>query len=177
MNGEGININNEILQSLETRAEYDPLTETYNRTAADANIREYFKVHPDDKAAVVLIEIDDIKDINSKHGHHIGDVILKSAARLIERYLGIDSLIGRNSGAEFIILLKERDDTEVESVVTKISEARRIVEYDGQVYEYSFSIGYAIYPEQGILLHDLAAKAYSAMKKAEANGGGCYKYQ
>ena len=177
MNGEGITITSDIINSIETRAEYDQLTETYNRPAADANIREYFKLHPDDKAAIVLITVDDIRQINERYGHHIGDVILKAAARLIERYLGIDSIIGRNNGAEFIVLLKERDDVEAESVIEKIAQAARVVEYEGGTYEYSFAIGYALYPSQGILLHDLAAKAYTAMGEAIAEGGGCRKYE
>ena len=176
MGSEGITINSDILNSLEMRAEYDPLTETYNRNAADANIREYLRLHPDDKAAIAMIEVTDIRSINESYGHHVGDMILRSAAKLIERYIGIDSVLGRNSGAQFILLLNERGDDKVEDIVEKIAEAKRVLEYDGQIYEYSFATGYSLYPSQGILLHDLAAKAYAAMESSREAGGKCVNY-
>ena len=171
MGSEGITISNDILSSLEMRAEYDPLTETYNRNAADANIREYLRLHPDDRAAIAMIEVTDIRRINESCGRHVGDMILRSAAKLIERYLGIDSILGRNSGAQFIVLISEKGDEKVESIIEKITEAKRVVEYDGEAYEYSFAAGYSLYPTQGILLHDLAAKAYSAMERSREAGG------
>ena len=173
MGSEGITISNDILSSLEMRAEYDPLTETYNRNAADANIREYLRLHPDDRAAIVMIEVTDIRSINESYGHHVGDMVLRAAARLIERYLGIDCIMGRNSGAQFILLLNERGDDKIESIIEKIASAKRVLEYDGKSYEYAFSIGYCLYPSQGILLHDLAAKAFKAM---ESSGGKCVNY-
>lgn len=177
MSNEGSSINSDILRSIEARAEYDTLTEIYNRNAADANIREYLKTHPDDRAAIVMIEVTDIRYINEKYGHHIGDIILKAAAELIARYSGADSIIGRNSGAQFIVLIEESSGSEVESVIKRIDGAKRIVEHEGETYEYSFAIGYCLYPSHGILMHDLAAKAYTAMENSKAAGGGCMRYE
>ncbi len=166
-----MSIKSDILNSLETRAEYDPLTEVYNRNAADAHIRKGLRLDPEERAAIVLIEVTDIRQINEKYGHHVGDLILKAAAKLIERQIGIDSVLGRNSGAQFIVLLKEKEGTKVEDIIEKIASAKRVVEYEGKAYEYSFSIGYCLSPSQGILLHDLAAKASLAMEKSREAGG------
>ena len=177
MGSEGITIKSDILNSLKTRAEYDPLTEVYNRNAADANIRECLRLNPEDRAAIVMIEITDIRRINEKYGHHMGDLILKSAAKLIERCIGIDSILGRNSGAQFIVFLKERSGFRAEDIIKKIASAKRIVEYEGEAYEYEFAIGYCLCPSQGILLHDLAAKASAAMEKSRTAGGKVIKFE
>ena len=177
MGSEGITIKSDILNSLETRAEYDPLTEVYNRNAADANIRERLRLESEERAAIVMIEITDIRRINESYGHHVGDLILKAAAKLIERNLGNDSVLGRNSGAQFIAFIKDREGANAEDIIEKLGAAKRVVEYEGEAYEYSFAIGYCLCPDKGILLHDLAAKACRAMEKSRAAGGEVIEFE
>ena len=150
--------------------QYDGLTELYNRNALDIYAQEYFKNNPDDKAAIVFIDIDYFKNFNESHGHHIGDAVLKSAAREIEHYLGRNSLIGRNGGDEFLIVLKGRDDEAAEAEIKRLYESPHKVSSSGKDYKYSYSIGYVTYPDQGILYHDLARKANRAMYQVKLNG-------
>ncbi|MBO6132882.1 MAG: diguanylate cyclase [Lachnospiraceae bacterium] len=150
--------------------QYDGLTELYNRNALDIYAQEYFKNNPDDKATIVFIDIDYFKNFNDAHGHHIGDAVLKSAAREIEHYLGRNSLIGRNGGDEFLIVLKNRDNEAAEAEIKRLYESPHKVSCNGNDYKYSYSIGYVTYPDQGILYHDLARKANRAMYQVKLNG-------
>lgn len=154
-------------------AEYDPLTKLFSRHAADAYAKEYFNLHPDDHAALVMIEVDRFKDFNDRYGHHVGDVVLKGIAREIEEHFG-DAVIGRNAGQEFLVLLKNRRENEAEETVRSFSEKEHSLTYEGETYTYGFSIGYCLYPEQGILYHDLARKADKAKYNVRLGGGGSY---
>ena len=150
--------------------QYDGLTELYNRNALDIYAQQYFRNEPDEPATVVFIDIDYFKDFNDANGHQIGDVVLKSAAREIEIYLGANSIMGRNGGDEFLIILKERTPEAAEQEITRLFNARHEIMLNGKTYEYSYSIGYVSYPEQGILYHDLARKANRAMYHVKLNG-------
>ena len=44
------------------------------------------------------------------------------------------------------------------------------IEYEGKTYKFTLSVGCAMYPEQGIVYHDLAKKAHRAMLNVKANG-------
>lgn len=155
-------------------AEYDPLTKLFSRHAADAYAKEYFNLHPDDPAALVLIEVDRFKDFNDRYGHNIGDLVLKGIARELEEHFGNDSIIGRNAGQEFLLLLKHTPAEEVEEAVKSFSEAPHRLDAEGESYDYTLSVGYSLYPSQGVLYHDLARKADKAKYNVRLGGGDSY---
>jgi diguanylate cyclase (GGDEF)-like protein len=72
------------------------------------------------KVSLLMIDIDHFKRVNDRHGHHIGDLVLRSVVRALEQGLrGMDTL-GRHGGEEFIVLLPETD------VDTALHIARRM---------------------------------------------------
>ncbi|MBQ6442010.1 MAG: GGDEF domain-containing protein [Lachnospiraceae bacterium] len=152
-------------------AEYDPLTKLFSRHAGDAYAKDYFNHHSDEPAALALIEVDRFKDFNERYGHHTGDMVLKTIAEELRSYFGMDSVISRNAGQEFLVLIKNRKPEEVRELVSKYSDATHEMEYDGAKYNYTLSIGYSIYPEQGILYFDLARKADKAKYNVRLGGG------
>ena len=156
--------------SLNRRAEYDLLTELYNRNAADFYIQEYFNSWPEEEAAIVLIDVDNFRNFNDRFGHHIGDIIMKDAAKNLMNHLGNNSILGRNGGDEFIALLKDRNAHEVLDEIKRFSECCKAVEHEGKTYKYTLSIGYALYPEHGIVYHDLAKKANQAVLSVKSAG-------
>lgn len=152
-------------------AEYDPLTKLFSRHAGDAYAKDYFNHHSDEPAALVLIEVDRFKDFNECHGHHTGDMVLKTIAEELRTFFGTESIISRNAGQEFLVLIKNRKTDEVREMVSKYSNAAHEMEFDGNTYTYTLSVGYCIYPEQGILYHDLARKADKAKYNVRLGGG------
>lgn len=155
-------------------AEYDPLTKLFSRHAADAYAKEYFSVRAEDHAAILLLEVDRFKDFNDRYGHHIGDLVLKAIARELEAHFGNETIIGRNAGQEFLLLLKDRSESEVEEAVKRFSTTEHVLEHEGERYPYTFSIGYCLYPSQGVLYHDLARKADKAKYNVRLGGGDSY---
>ncbi|MBQ8922063.1 MAG: diguanylate cyclase [Oscillospiraceae bacterium] len=143
--------------------EFDGLTGLYNRSAGDVHIMDYFRHYPQDSAAVLLIDLDYFKRFNDQYGHDIGDLVLRAAARQMEKCFGRDSVIVRNGGDEFLILLKNRTQKEAEEEIGRFFAEPHLVTKQEKTYRFSFSIGYAMYPEQGTEYHDLAMKADIAM--------------
>ncbi len=149
--------------SLLRRVEFDGLTGLYNRSAGDTHIMEYFRQYPQDNAALMLIDIDYFKRFNDQYGHDTGDRVLRAAARQMEKFFGRDSVIVRNGGDEFLILLKNRTPDEAHEEISRFYAEPHVVTHEEKAYRFSFSIGYAVYPEQGTEYHDLAMKADIAM--------------
>ncbi len=145
------------------KVEYDGLTELYDRSAGARHIRCYLEQAPEESSAIAIIDLDFFKRFNDQFGHEVGDRVLCDAARSLERHFARDSIIVRNGGDEFLVLLKGRTVTEAEDELTRFSRTRHGIEIDGIVRPYTFSIGYVMCPEQGRDVQDLIMKADVAM--------------
>ena len=160
---------------LRHRAEYDPLTGLYNRNAMDNYIADFFNSYPEGEVAIVLVDVNSLRQFNDIYGHYVGDALLGCVGRELIRCLGRDSIIGRNSVDSFLVLLKNRTAQEIDDELKAFSEAMHCMEKDGRIYEYNYSIGYALYPQQGIMYSDLARKASVAIGQLKAVGRNGYK--
>ena len=145
------------------KAEYDGLTELYDRSAGARHIRAYLEQEPAESAAIVIIDLDFFKRFNDQFGHSVGDRVLCDAARSLERHFARDSIIVRNGGDEFLVLLKRRTAAEAHDELTRFSKTRHGIEVGGAVRPYTFSVGYVMFPEQGREMKDLIMKADVAM--------------
>jgi diguanylate cyclase len=74
--------------------------------------------------AMVLLDIDHFKKINDRHGHYIGDMILRSYARSMVREIRQHDLLARYGGEEFVLLLPETLLDDARNAMDKL--ARRI---------------------------------------------------
>ena len=95
------------VDDLRDRAERDPLTGIANRRLIDDRLREEL-----DRArrhgthlALVLIDIDDFKQVNDRHGHSCGDEVLRGVADVLSHSVRELDLAGRFGGEEFAIVL------------------------------------------------------------------------
>ncbi len=83
-------------------AEVDPLTRCANRHA----LRAWFESwDEDDVVSVVLVDVDDLKGINDRHGHAAGDEALQLVARVLKSTTRTDDLVVRWGGDEFLVVL------------------------------------------------------------------------
>ena len=101
---------------------YDHMTELFNRRKIDEIIQEELKQikHNGYKSSIIILDIDDFKNINDKYGHPVGDKILIKLAKLLEKSTRATDAVGRWGGEEFIILLPfTREDT-AEKIAEKL---------------------------------------------------------
>src|SRR6202020_1037046 len=89
-------------------AHYDALTDLPNRVS----FREYVenrlsKGRPEDRFAILYIDVDEFKSINDSLGPHVGDELLKCVAWRLRECVGLNDLVARLGGDEFAIVKSE----------------------------------------------------------------------
>ena len=109
---------------LQEEASKDELTGLYNRRAWEKLLRaeeERCKQygHP---AAVLFIDLNDLKKVNDNFGHDEGDKLIQNAAQILRDNVRINDIVAR-LGDEFVILSVENDETGTESLVDRLINA------------------------------------------------------
>jgi len=168
--------------TLETLAQFDPLTNSLSRTEILHRVSEEIDRSRRNKHYFALLEmdIDHFKNVNDQFGHHVGDEVLANLVRHSKETLRSIDAIGRVGGEEFLILLPE---TEIKGA-TQIAE--RLCEYIANStnetsaptpVKITISVGVTIFNpsvkpriERGILLNELINQADLAMYQAKNEG-------
>ena len=108
----------------------DPLTGVFNRRQWSAHLAHELErcrrhEHP---LAVLMLDLDHFKQINDRHGHAIGDLVLVAVAdRLCKGVRGADT-VARYGGEEFIVLLPETSAEEASLVAARLLDSVRTIE-------------------------------------------------
>jgi diguanylate cyclase (GGDEF)-like protein len=89
-------------QELAFLADHDPLTGIANRRRITGWLAEFARAGG---AALLLVDIDNFKDINDLRGHAVGDRVIREVAHTITARLGPDVLLGRLGGDEFAVII------------------------------------------------------------------------
>jgi diguanylate cyclase (GGDEF)-like protein len=148
----------------------DPLTNLPDRTFLNARLIELLgSRHPAESFAILFVDINNFKEINDRHGHVVGDRVLRDAARQLSGCLDAGSWPVRYGGDEFVVLVQEQATTErVESLVAAIKAAmsRPIAVPDG-VVSLAVSVGMAMGPAEFRTSDDVIETANRAMYAAK----------
>jgi len=134
--------------------------------------------HNQQKLAVMLLDLDDFKEVNDALGHSVGDKLLQAVAHRLTSLLRRGDTVARMGGDEFVLLLPEMAQVEAAAeVAQKILEAVRLpIVFDGHELCITTSIGIAIYPEHGEDDDTLIKNAEIAMYRAKDQGRDQYRY-
>lgn len=114
---------------------------------------------------LLLIDVDNFKEINDTYGHKIGDDVLIEVAKILTKCTRKSDIVSRFGGDEFLILLSEiRDYADCKIVTSRIlNERNKTVKCNGIEINISLSIGISFYPKDGKNICDLMTKADEAM--------------
>ncbi len=128
--------------------------------------------------ALLLIDLDNFKEVNETLGHSMGDRLLVEAASRIVANVRDSDTVARFGGDEFTVLLGELRDFEgVERVAVAILDhLAQPFDLGGEVLQLSASIGVALYPSDAGNLDDLLKSADQAMYQAKNLGRNRYCY-
>ncbi len=115
----------EELQRERKRAITDPLTGLYNRLALIDQLNAVIGEMEEGGAppSLVMIDIDHFKDINDKHGHLIGDRVIRFVAQILEKNIKGQDCAARYGGEEFTILLPQTPSIGARAVAEAIRKA------------------------------------------------------
>ncbi|MCL6415284.1 GGDEF domain-containing protein [Aestuariirhabdus sp. Z084] len=98
------------------------------------------------KGVVAIADIDHFKGVNDRHGHAVGDAILKGVAEIMEASIRDIDTVGRWGGEEFIFLLSHSSPEEARLVLERVREQIEAYELNFQSRDYrvTISIGMAV---------------------------------
>lgn len=99
-------------ESLLARAQTDSMTGLLNKATIEAYIGEQLKdVQTGTQDVLMVVDIDDFKDVNDLFGHLTGDEVIVDIAKALMRFTFSDGVVGRIGGDEFIVYMKNVLDT------------------------------------------------------------------
>lgn len=163
---------------LKELAHKDGLTKLYNRYGFDEMAEKMIKKDPEAYYVAALLDVDDFKLINDMYGHTYGDKALISLAENMRKFFPSSTLLGRNGGDEFCILLPNCTMEEVKESLIEFTKTPKTFSYKGQTYSFCISLGYAEYPNNAIERSQLMRCADTALYEVKLHGkNGCKAYQ
>jgi diguanylate cyclase (GGDEF)-like protein len=106
-------------------ANQDALTGLANRRAVEERLASEWDraTRYDRPLAVLMGDVDDLKAVNDKYGHALGDAVLQQAAKVLRVNLRSGDLAGRIGGDEFVVICPETDHESAALVANKLNQA------------------------------------------------------
>ncbi len=111
----------QLEETLRYISNHDVLTGLYNRTYYNEELLRLQKGRHF-PVSIIVGDIDDLKYINDRYGHGVGDKLIKQAARLFESVFRQGDVIARTGGDEFIILLPQTNEATAIQCTLRIRE-------------------------------------------------------
>jgi diguanylate cyclase (GGDEF)-like protein len=159
-------LNKELLRLSVT----DKLTGLYNRQKTDEVLdRELHRsLRFDQPFSVILIDLDEFKQVNDVHGHQVGDQVLITIAKLLEAQTRETDVIGRWVGEEFIVICTHTDQAGAVKLAENLRQALERKEIP-VVQQKTASFGVATY-QLNDQPKDVVARADAALYEAKHKG-------
>ncbi len=159
-------------------AHTDSLTGIYNRCGFDESAERMISKNPKAHFVAALLDIDDFKFINDIYGHAYGDKALKSLTDSMKAFFPKNTLLGRNGGDEFCILLPDHTYKKAEEMLLQFTKLPKTFSCKGKEYPFFISLGYAEYPTFASSRSQLMRCADAALYEIKLHGkNGCMAYR
>ncbi|HWS73186.1 MAG TPA: EAL domain-containing protein, partial [Thermoanaerobaculia bacterium] len=152
----------------------EPLTELLNRRGLQQALSRELR-HLDRgvvATAVLVIDLDDFKQINESLGHSVGDVVLKEVGRRLRAAVRAVDYVGRLGGDEFLLILPETDPPEVTRVAERIrlAIATAIMQHSTGTVTLTASIATMLLTSDMPSVDQLLARAHMLLSRAKSEG-------
>ena len=174
-----IDIDREVKQSqyLKKQAEQDALTGIYNKMTTQSRIQDYV-AQKGNTGAMMIIDIDNFKQVNDSLGHLYGDAVLSNLARKMTNSFRDTDILGRIGGDEFLVFLKDISTMEGAQInAKKILRLFEELQVSGNQHrDISCSIGISMFPADGFDFAALYQCADYALYQAKKSGKNQYAF-
>ena len=120
--------------------------------------------------SLLMIDLDDFKAINDRHGHRVGDLVLTAFARNTQQVLRSHDLFGRYGGEEFVVLLPETGHDAALQIANRICEACNPAARPHEMPDFTASIGLATVHDSDNGISTILDRADKALYRAKADG-------
>ena len=170
----------EKLAEQQRKSMLDALTKLANRAAFD----DYFAKamvrfhHEPFELAIVVLDIDNFKNINDTYGHTAGDKTLQVIANTIAKHVSKGAFVARYGGEEFVLIYSQTKEKELTKELNALNKyiARLPFKFKSDKVSITLSIG-ATHIQANDNIHIAFERADQAMYKAKNNGKNQVVYQ
>lgn len=147
------------------KSSIDYLTGLYNRRQLDLYLENNIKGRPVNKIVLLMmIDVDKFKEINDTWGHEMGDKALKHCAAILRKCFHHRDFIARYAGDEFVVVLELDNSNDVHKIIERLKDTVETTNNTGDIpYKLSFSVGYALFPDDGQDASQILQKADERM--------------
>jgi diguanylate cyclase (GGDEF)-like protein len=164
--------NARYVERVKQLAYLDGLTGIFNRRYFELRITEEIERARRFRSgmAVMMVDIDQFKNLNDEFGHLLGDEVLRQVSSIFHQQLRKIDVVCRFGGEEFAILLSQTNAQHAESVAEKL---RRLVEtwqFPGVPRPVTISAGVSTFPEHGGTRDELVKAADAGLYAAKQGG-------
>ncbi len=166
----------EDFERTERAAITDHLTGLFNRAHFDASLKREINrcLRYGQIASLVMLDLDDFKDVNDRHGHPAGDIVLKEVGRLLTQRVRDLDIGARYGGEEFAMILPETPRMSAWVVAERLrGEVERHFKRrksGGASFPVTISGGIASYPDDATNVENLVRRADEALYRAKRAG-------
>ncbi len=161
-------------QKLRELAARDPLTGLFNKNSFWAHLEEQVKEAEKSHTSfsVLVIDMDNFKEVNDNYGHDFGDKVLKKIAEVLKKSFRSKDIIARYGGDEFCVILTDVDKELAQILANRFInnlENMKIKAPDGKEIKLKASFGIASYPIEATDPRELFRIADRKMYKCKNN--------
>ncbi len=153
---------------------HDALTDLPNRVLMEDRLEMSITraTRNGQQVALGFIDLDHFKQVNDNFGHKIGDRLLKEVTDRFQSALRSTDTLSRWGGDEFVVLCPDltsmEDAREIANKLTQLT--RENISIEGTEFPFTFSAGFALYPDDASNSEMLLSQADRAMFYAKAQG-------
>ncbi len=164
-----------ILAVVERQASTDDLTGLHNHRFFADHLSQQLAIAQRQRRSlsVLMLDIDFFKKLNDTHGHRAGDRALEEFAAVLTGSVRRSDLAARYGGEEFVVVMSDTSAGDAAQVAEKVRhavEGLRVDIGDGEMVDFTVSIGAATYPDDSDTGDDLMALADEALYVAKRTG-------
>ncbi|HEX9081075.1 MAG TPA: GGDEF domain-containing protein [Holophagaceae bacterium] len=154
----------------------DDLTVAQNRRCLEAELPQSVRAAAakNEPLALLFLDVDNLKAVNSQHGHPAGSLMLERVALTAQRLCRAHDRLYRYGGDEFCILMPGTTATGARKLGDRLLQALRAnpLDLEGTTVAVSLSAGIASFPEHADGAERLIARADQALFRAKREGKG-----
>ncbi len=168
-------------EKAEALSHTDSLTGTYNHRYFKKRIREeFYRARRYERfLALMILDIDELKNINDRYGHLVGDTLIINFVSVLSASVRSNDIICRYGGDEFCLIMPEIDRESARLFMERIRDAiaghKISVEGVEESLNLTVSIGGAVFPVDSESTDGLIKAADMALLKAKQEGRNCSK--
>ncbi len=164
-------------QALRRLAFHDSLTGLPNRRVIEDGLGGSLNAGAGRPLAILYIDVDDFKQANDTLGHEVGDRLLRSIAERLHGVVREGDTIARMGGDEFVMLLREADGKQAETIARRaLAALQKPFLIDRLEVAVTASIGISVSPDGRSDMRSLLRMADAAMYRAKDAGRNRYEF-